>query len=382
MQRSSSWLAWLSRLVGVALVLGSALLTLEAIEDRPVLEESAQPPSLPRVSVLALTPGEHSAQLQGYAEVQASEQIRLLAQVSGQVRWRHPSLVVGGEVQQGEVLVELEASRYEAALASAEQGVAEAKLALLQEQQQQQQAEQEWRRSGLSQQPSSLLLRQPQLQAAKARLTAAEKARAQAKQELASSRIRAPFAAVVSEVNIGLGSYVEAGTALASLKASEVAEMSLALSPAQWQLLPAQPLGLPVRIRDPQQGAAEWQGQVVRVAMERDQRTRQRRLIVALQQPLAQQPALLFGSFVELSLQGERQQQLFALPASALSAAGELWYVQGQSLQRQAVQPLFSQAGKVFVPQQGLPAPLLLVRHPLVSYLPGMRVQPQQEQQP
>mgnify|MGYP000731221608 FL=1 len=163
---------------------------------------------------------------------------------------------------------------------------------------------------------------------------------------------------------------------VATLRASDQAEVALSLSANQWQQLPDNPVGLPVVLQSRDQNGVQWQGRVQRLSATIDANTRQRSLIVVVDQPLDQDQPLLFGSFVGAQIQGAQVPDLFGVPASALTADGYIWYVSDQTLQRARRAPLFSNAGQAFVHQGALPDHIQLVRKPMSGYLPDMRVQP------
>ena len=60
-----------------------------------------------------------------------------------------------------------------------------------------------------------------------------------AKRDLAFTSLRAPFNALVVSRDIALGSYVQAGSAVATLYSADIAEVAIGLSPSQWAQLPA-----------------------------------------------------------------------------------------------------------------------------------------------
>lgn len=346
------------------------------------ISNQAQPEKLPekiiapRVTVLPISTGSYNSVIQAFGEVRAVDEISLSSQLTGRVVWRNAKFAVGGRINKGEVLIRIDDTDFQTALANAKQAEAEAALALQQEERQRDQAARDWQRSGIKAKPGALALREPQLKVAQSRYQAAKAAVVQAKRDLALTQLKAPFAAVIVQRNAALGSYVESGTVVATLRASDQAEVALSLSANQWQQLPDNPVGLPVVLQSRDQNGVQWQGRVQRLSATIDANTRQRSLIVVVDQPLDQDQPLLFGSFVGAQIQGAQVPDLFGVPASALTADGYIWYVSDQTLQRARRAPLFSNAGQAFVHQGALPDHIQLVRKPMSGYLPDMRVQP------
>lgn len=348
-----------------------------AIGNQAKPEQQAESVLAPRVTVLPRHADTHRSHIQAFAEVQAVDEIALRSQVTGKVVWRNPAFVAGGQVKQGTELLRLDKRDFQTAVAAAKQVLAEAKLAVQQERQQMRQAEREWQRSGLKDKPSALLLRGPQLKAAQARQQAAKAALLKAERDLARTRIKAPFAAVIMQRSAAVGSYLQAGESIATLRSSDHAEVAVALSAQQWQLLPTDPVGMPVTLYSRDQPEVSWQGKVIRSVASINQQTRLRNLIVSVEQPLRQAVPLLFGSFVQVDIKGRNIEDVFAIPSAALTADGYIWLEVDEQLQRYRTTPRFSYQGQLFIDQGDLPEKIHLVRKPLASYLPGMQVSSQ-----
>ncbi|MGY0217608.1 efflux RND transporter periplasmic adaptor subunit [Endozoicomonadaceae bacterium StTr2] len=345
-----------------------------AIENQPQPEQQPEAVKLPSVTVIPVTVAAAQGVIQSYGEISAVEEVTLSSQVQGQIIWRNPAFVNGGQVAAGAELVRVDPTTYKAALANAEKSLADAALKLQEERNQKHQVELEWERSGLAGKPDALVLRKPQIKVAKASYQAAKAAVAEARRNLDQTVIRSPFAAVILKRSAGKGSYLQQGGAVATLQSSEQAEVSLALSAEQWHQLPMAPEGMKVSLFSRDGGLYQWQGRVSRLAATIDKTTRLRTLVVTVNEPLNQQHPLLFGSFVSVEIGGAEIDDLYALPASALTADGYIWWVKGDTLQRYSTAPLFSHDGQIYIKQGDLPPRIQVVRKPMASYLPDMKV--------
>jgi RND family efflux transporter MFP subunit len=307
--------------------------------------------------------------------------LTVTAKVSGYVTALSPVFEAGAVVAADETLLQLEDSDYRSALASSQESLAAARLALLEEQRQAVIAQAEWDSAGLEGEPDSeLLLRQPYVDAAVASLHRAEAAVASAQKDLAHTRIAAPFDAIVVERLVAPGSYVQAGTNIATLYSSDRVEITLALSAQDWRKLPGvdqlTASRWPVQLRDIESGD-EWTGYVARVEQHLDSTTRQRALIVAVDDPLQQGTALLPGTFVDANIPGREIEGLWQLPNSALSQRGEIWYVARDGTLASFVANLsYSEEDRIYVapPAALASAPQQVLLHPLSSYLAGTPV--------
>lgn len=382
-RRNKTTLIFVGALLAIILVLAYnhwRASAFEASRQTPLAGEQAVSPS---VNVLRVEPGRYQAQLIGYGAANPRFELTLSAQVTGQVQQIADDFEAGNRVKAGNVLLELENSEYRAALASAEETLANAKLALLQEQREGLQAQTEWSASGLDGEPDSeLVLRKPQLAAAQAALKNAEASVTNARRNLAQTRITAPFDALITSRSAAPGSYLQTGSEVGSLVSTDRVEVAVALSAQDWASLP--PLD---QMREAQwevtlhnvENNQQWQATVVRAEQSLDETTRQRALIVAVEQPLEQVPELLPGTFVEVRIPGSAIDHLWKLPSSALSQRGYIWYIgEQQTLVSLAVQPLFADAEAIYVaaPVAMQSSAQQILVHPLSSYLDGMPVIP------
>lgn len=340
------------------------------------------PAQAPLVAVTKAKAVSQSASIVAYGEVKARNNLSLTSQISGQVVYLSPKFLTGKQFQQGELMAQVEAVNYQQALATAQANLADAKLALAQEILASEQAAQEWQQSGLAQQSASdLVLRKPQLAAAKAKYAMSESELAKAKYDLAQTKIVAPFDAVVVSRQIQLGANVQPGTVLAELNDIALFEVALPLSSQQWQLLPdLADTELAIELVD-QTHQHRWRARVDRGEAHISGTTRQRALVAAIDEPLAQSTPLYTGEFVKAELTGETFSNLWQLPASALIDSGRVWQVTEQhTLAYLPVTTRFAMNGYVYVESSQPMQTAYIVNRPLSSYLENMKVQMQIEE--
>lgn len=373
------------------IVLALCVLAATVLYTRRLIAEQVdnhRPPMImqvqrPEVEVLSVTGGRYTAKIRGYGETQTHYSLTLTAQTNGQVVELSPQLEAGCRVDKGDVLLQLEDSEYQSALATAKSDLESAKLDLLEEQREASQAESEWKASGLSGQPASeLVLHGPQLTAAKAAVVKAEAVLKNAENDLAKTKITAPFDGIIIERLTAPGSYLQTGTEVATLYSTDMVEVPVPLATRDWHNLP-EPESLEGAGRQVQLTGVEdtktWNGRILRAEQHVDTTSRQRTLIVVVDSPLDQNPPLLPGIFVEVNIDGLDADNVWELPSSALSQQGEIWYVtEEDTLAKLPVQPAFSSSSSIYVevPEQLAQSPARIVVHPLSSYLPGMAIQP------
>ena len=334
-----------------------------------------------QVGVYNVSAASYHAVVKGYGEVQPVDSLSLIAQVNGQIDKIAANFKTGALVKAGETLAFINKTPYLKALASAQSDYQAAVVSLEEERLLGIQTRDEWNRSGLDGDPASdLVLRAPQLKAAQAALEKARQSVASATRDVALTEVTAPFDALVISREVSPGSYIQAGGAVAKLYSVDSAEIAIGLSPSQWTLLPSYTsqgkLGWPVNLLDASTNS-HWQANVSRVELHQDMTTRQRNVIVSLNKPLTQQPPLLLGSFVSAQIQGIKLDNIWKIPASAISQKQEVWFISpnNNTLQKFTPNLLFENKGFAFIsPYQQLNSALIVSR-PLNSYLANTRVQ-------
>lgn len=365
----------------------SVAYTSRAIENQVPAVADTPPEVLPLVSVLPVVAETHQVTVSGTGEAQAQYEMLLTTEVSGRVKKFNPALARGQSVGAGTVLVQLDALAFDQQVASAKQNLAEAKVSLLQEQREAEQARASWQRSGLTETKASpLLMRVPQLRAAKNRVANANAQLKVAQQALANTRVKVPFNAIVVERLVVPGQYLQAGDAVARLYSIDRMDVRVSLAQSQWTLLPK-----PAVLQETNNvvltnaSGQTWQGQVTQVDQHIDAQSRQRSLLVSVQHPLQQNPPLMPGTFLSVSIPGVSQHGLLSVPASSLTRQGEVWYVDSsEHLQAFDARVVFQQAGALFIdPPQSLSSAagqsngaLSVVASPLLSYVVGQKVTP------
>lgn len=340
--------------------------------------------TLPTVGVVKVTAQSHQASVNGYGEVSSRFMLSLTAQASGEVTQLAEHFETGAIFKKGEVIAYINDTDYQQALTAAKVAVEGAKVALEEERLQGIQALEEWQRSGLQGEPdSTLVLRKPYLESAQATLNDAIAQFDIAKRDLTLTQIVAPFDAIIVSREIQPGSFIQEGTAVATLYSINEAEISVPLSASQWrtlpEVLPSEEDQWQVEITD-MDGLYHWQGNVKRVEQHLDTASRQRAAIVQVSAPLEQPVPLYFGTYVKATIAGRTLDNVWEIPSSAISQKLEVWFVNAQNeLANFAPEILFQAHNSAYIAALPNMPDITIVTRPLNSYLPGTKVNAQQE---
>ncbi|MEM7258168.1 MAG: HlyD family efflux transporter periplasmic adaptor subunit, partial [Pseudomonadota bacterium] len=203
------------------------------IANRPEPQTRPQFKTTTSVEATRVKKSDYPVVLRTQGTVSAARQGSLVPQVAGAITRVSPNFVVGGEFSKDEVLLEIDPRDFDIAVTLAEATFAQSKAALAEEQARSDQAAADWKRLGRTGTPSPLTLRKPQLAAARASLEGARAQVERARLDLARSKITASYNGRIRAKHVDVGQYVNRGTNLAEIYATDKVEIRLPLSSHQ-----------------------------------------------------------------------------------------------------------------------------------------------------
>ncbi len=332
-------LKWILPIVIVAL---AVLIVVALVASRPEVETAPRRVAPPPVRVLAVEPTSVELKVRSQGSVIPVTEADLVSEVAGNIVWVAESFEVGGFFDAGDVLLRLDRRDYELAVASARASVAPARVALTREEAEAEVAREEWEDLGEPGEPGPLVLREPQLDEARARVAAALANQARADLDLSRTAIRAPFAGRLRAKRVDRGEFVNRGMPLATIYSVDAAEVTLPVPDSELAFLDL-PLGMELRGAGPRVllraqfagGRHEWEARIVRVGGEIDPATRMVNLIARVEDPygaVRDRPPLSVGLFVDAEIVGRSVDSVFEVPRGALVGADRVWLVEEDRL--------------------------------------------------
>ncbi|HAS6347299.1 TPA: efflux RND transporter periplasmic adaptor subunit [Vibrio vulnificus] len=282
----------------------------------PEAEEKKESAAEPMVDTIPLFPTEHRVMITSHGELVPFETTRLSAQVSGEVIAWHPNFVTGGIVKRGEVLFSIESENYQASVLQAEAQLASAKAALIEEKAKAKVAERQAKALN-DKQVSDLYLRKPQLLSAEAQVKSAQASLKRAQRDLDNCKVLAPYDALVVSRQIGVGQFISAGSEVALLNNIEAAEIHIPIAGFDSAFLPDQLAKIDATIRLEGIRKVVREGKIDRDLAMIDTATRMINVVVRIDDPYGinnKQPAIKFGSYVEVQFAGKELKHIYRLP--------------------------------------------------------------------
>jgi len=332
------------------------VVTLHALKPKPEEEQSTRPPLSVKTAPVEFKQQKVFASFQG--EVRAKTEIELVTQVSGKVVKVSDSFIEGGQFQPGETLIQIDDADYLVALKSAQANVASAQVELGRELATAETNAKQWQ--ALQNKPISeanpLVLNKPQIDSARARLSAAEAQLAAAKLNYERTNISAPFAGRIMTKSAELGQFMPGGASIGRVFASDAMEIRIPMTDVQLDELGLRmgysansenSKGLPAKVStrfgdQPQ----VWQAWLLSVDASVNSTTRLVFATIVVDNPLSidtQSPAFLApGLFVDVELASPEELSGLQVPRNALRNGEQVFVVADDKLQMRSVDVIFT----------------------------------------
>ena len=323
----------------VGVVVAAAMIAFFLLETKPQAKPRPKTRNTTLVEVKTVDYRPQQTVIAGMGTVVAARTVELKPLVTGKIIQLNPNLVPGGYVQKDEPLVSIDPTDYRLSLRECATDVAKAESDLQIEQGNQLIAQKEYELLGetVSEQEKVLILRKPQLENLKATLEAARAKLDQARVDLARTKIKAPFNAVVQSREVDLGTRASESTVLATLVGTDVywVQVSVPVSQLRWVQIPQseKEKGALVKIYD----EAAWgkgvfrQGRVIRLESGLEEQGRMAQLLVQVEDPLGLQagngkiPRMLLGSYVRVEIEGKSIPSAVSINREYIRDGNSVW---------------------------------------------------------
>lgn len=305
------------------------------IDSRSDLNQSLPQNDIPAVQVVQAIPQTLTLNIYSQGVVTPRTEIDLIPEVGGRIIKLHSVFVTGGGFKAGDVLVTIDPRDYDHAIVRAQALVAEAKHRLAREEEEAGQSRYEWQVLSKERPPTPLMLREPQLAEARAKLKAAEADLVHARLLRNRCEWRAPFSGKIREKLVGLGQFVQPGVTLARLYATDIAEIRLPITKDQLSYIDwpiesqgnrdKQPRILPKVILSTQYSGIKklWEGHIIRLEGAFNETTGLVYVVAEINWEHTKKDnnfPLLPGLFVQAEIKGRAQPNLFRLPRESVNA--------------------------------------------------------------
>lgn len=339
------------------------------------------------VETQVVTESSYPVVLESYGTVQPRTRSVLVAQVAGQIISVNENVRNGGFFEEGDVLANIDARDYEADVRIAEAILFDARQGLAEAEARTNQAREDWERLGNTGEAPDLVLRIPQLNAARARIVSAESALQKSNLDLERTNIVAPFAGRILKKLADIGQVVSQNTQLAEIYATDYVEIRLPLRnrdlsfidlPEAYRFSNAPRVaGGAVRIHSDLGGADSWDAELIRTESAIDEIARQLHVIAQIDDPFGHDKEshtpLKIGQYVTAKLQGKTVPNALVIPNNTIYQGTYVYIVEDEILQRRDIDIIWQNNAEAII-GAGIKAGDMLVTTPLGQVTSGIRV--------
>lgn len=378
-------------IISIVILLISAIITFIVFMTAPEAQhEQATIKTDMLVDVVQVKRGNYTPTVIATGTVEAAKDIILSTQVGGEVLRISENFIPGSFVKKGDVLLRINPADYRniLQLRISDLKLAESELSV--EMGRQSVAMKDFQLIGgdLSPENKALVLREPQLEAAKANVEAAEAAVNQAQLDLQRTIIRAPFDAHIITRNANVGSQLASGADLGRLVGMDeywiVANVPVA--DVNWlTFTEIKTTGADVKVINNSWPSGYFRkGKLFQLVGALDTQTRLARVLITVPDPLARNtdldtiPPLMLGTFVEAEIQAREIQDVIRLRRDYLRQGETVWVMVEGKLDIRQLDILFQDALYAYI-REGLSDNDLVVTTDLSTVIEGSGLRLEQE---
>lgn len=348
-KKSKIYMGLLQFVVVVAVVIFTFILSESLKPEQKIKSGFARgkggQPMAPIVTTVKAEPvPSYKPQITVNAVVAATADTDVVPQVTGRVIKVSPNFKSGGQFKKGDHLFEIEKLDYQLALEQSRAEVAAARSDYLFQKAKAEIAVQDWKKLFPGKAITPLGARQPQVDAAKARLDRAVALEKSAALALKRTVITAPFDGRVINSRLAVGQIVAANQSVGKIYAFSNVELMASISERDHQIL-SPVVGRSTKAINVGEGDPSLtKGQVVRGISVLDDQTRLGQIFIKPEKPALLTP----GSFMSVTIAADPVVQAYQLPAAVVSM-GQVWVVQNDRLETKALSILGYQGDHVIV---------------------------------
>lgn len=376
----------MKQVVGIIIIVALSAGVIRWLTSAPPEAATGAPSEVRLVRVVAepVNARDVSVELQSFGSIEPESRYKIHALVNGQIIRKSPLFKNGSRVRADSVLLEIDSSDYELALANAKSELAASVLTLEDEKARAEQAERDWSKRNSPALAKDFVLRKPHLVAARARVDSAKAAVDVAERDLSRTKVRADFEGLISHVDVEQGAVVSSSTILGEGFSSGAAEVRLPINASQLSLLRddnGELSALEITLENTISARPEfWKARFRRLEASIEQQSQQVFIVAELLKPFDDKPdrhALLPGQYVKAKISGPKVRDVIVVPNELVYQGSYVYLVSEQeapTLERRDVSVLHRTAESSII-SSGLKAGESLVTTVLGQLPSGTRVE-------
>jgi len=306
------------------------------------------------VETSVVKPQSYVVHVSSFGSVKPRIQGEIIAEVSGKITYVNDQFREGGYFQAEQTLLKIDPTPYQLEVRIAEAALNTAKQAFIEEQARADVAKQEWKLSGQRNSAgTSLALREPQLETARAAIETAQAKLDIARLNLSRTTIKAPYSGRILKKFADIGQVIANGKKLADVFATDFIEIRLPIKnndlpfvdlPETVSLRPKNDLPNVVFSSDLLSENQVWHGRLVRTESAIDDNSQQLNVVAQIDNPYGAnngQLQLKIGQFLTADITGKTVENAIVVPNSSIYQGSYLYVVEDSKLQRRNISILW-----------------------------------------
>lgn len=332
------------------LILIGTIITVNFILSNPPEAKKGQQSKSSQIpiEIKKLKKEDYIVNLESYGIANASTKTNLTSQVSGKIIYVNKNLKDGSYFKKGELLLQIEDDDYKAEVKVAQAELILAKQALLEEQAKSKQAKEDWKKFNIKQKPNPLVLRIPQLESAKATLSAAEANLKKAELNLKRTRIIAPYDGRVVEKLVSIAQVVSSNTQLATIFSNESIEVRLPIKNKELNLIDLKNKSNVKLFSNIT--SKTYKGKIVRSESSLDSNTKQLYLISQISDTTEN---ITLGEYLSAKIEAKKLHSVIVIPNSSIYQSSYVYTEENGKIRRKNIE-IFWQDNKNSLIKSGL----------------------------
>jgi RND family efflux transporter MFP subunit len=340
------------KLMVLAVIIGVTALLVTLISSNPPQSKRSKPSKAAQMTVITkvLAPESYQVMVESFGTVKPRTQSILFAQVSGQITGVSEQFRDGGFFEKGDILIQLDDRDYTSEVKVSQASLLSANQVLLEEKARVDQAQADWKRLGNGKKANALVLRQPQLEAAKAQVLSAQAKLDKAELLLERTQVIAPYAGRILKKQVDLGQVVSSNGQLATIFAVNSVEIRLPIKnkdlalinlPEVYRDIGEQGSKNDVVLTSDLMGKQSWKGKIIRTESAIDEQSQQLYVVAQINRPYDAKTSLgspiKIGQYVTAKIEGKTLSNSLVIPSSAIYQGSYVYTVENGLLMRKEV---------------------------------------------
>ena len=361
----------LSFFIMTIIVIAVVAISIYWIKNRPRATRTPVKILAPLVTAVKIDTITHNIKISALGKITPVQNVDLSAQVNGEIIDVIDELIPGVELKKGDLIAQINPIDFELFLRQKKADLAKAEFELELELGQVAVAKREYELLGetISKENRALILREPHLRSAQAKVDSAKATVDLAKLNLDRTKIVSPFNAIVKTRFVSVGMQIRSGSKIVTLVGSDRywIETTLASNDIKWINFGKNASIVEIN--------KNHHGVVKTIMSDVEQNGRMARVVIEVKNPLNNDKGtpLLLNDIVAVTISGKSIDNVIKIPRSTLHNGNSIWFLSSENrLKIVKVVPVWTQKDAIYIPDNIISKDYKLITSSIPTPVDGM----------